>query len=561
MTSPVASTPVASTEERLVDSAALRWAVYSLLIVAALAAMTARIMQVHSSSQKDPSPFLSANDRSRWCTIRALVDDGTYAIDDVIFKPDGSRDRRWHTIDLVKHFGSDGKLHYYSSKPTLLPTLLAGEYWLVKQWTGATLENKPFYVARLMLVLTNVLPMGLALWLLTRLVERLGTSDWGRLFAMTAACFATFVTTFSITLNNHSLAAVFVVFTLAAAWPIWERDCASWLRFALAGLFAAFTAANELPALSFFCLIAACLLWKSPLRTIAAFLPAAAVVAVAAFGTNYLAHGSLKTPYAHRHDGPVVANIPHGELPSGSGAVSPALLADLRAQGIELSDSSQLEARAPGERWELTDEPTQTQLAIVRPSFDERGETSAMGSNSTPAAPTLEVREWDNWYDYAGTYWTSENLHGVDRGEPSRGIYLFNVLIGHHGIFSLTPIWLFSALGVCFWLGSADRNRQVFAAAVILLTVVVLGFYVSRPLIDRNYGGVTSGLRWMFWFTPLWLLAMLPAVDWLAKSRWGQAVALALLAVSVFSAHYAAMNPWSQPWIFDYWEQLRWIAY
>ena len=32
-------------------------------------------------------PFLSANDRSRWCTIRALVDDGTYAIDQIVTDP------------------------------------------------------------------------------------------------------------------------------------------------------------------------------------------------------------------------------------------------------------------------------------------------------------------------------------------------------------------------------------------------------------------------------------------------------------------------------------------
>jgi hypothetical protein len=72
---------------------------------------------------------------------------------------------------------------------------------------------------------------------------------------------------------------------------------------------------------------------------------------------------------------------------------------------------------------------------------------------------------------------------------------------------------------------------------------------------------VTSGLRWLFWFTPLWLLAMLPALDSLAGSRWGRIAALVALAISVFSVHYAAMNPWSHPWLFDYWTRLGWIAY
>ncbi|MDE0940771.1 MAG: hypothetical protein OSA43_12525, partial [Pirellulales bacterium] len=62
-------------------------------------------------------PFLSANDRSRWCTIRALVDDGTFAIDQIVTDPEDHA--RWQTIDMVKH-ARNGEPHLYSSKPTLL---------------------------------------------------------------------------------------------------------------------------------------------------------------------------------------------------------------------------------------------------------------------------------------------------------------------------------------------------------------------------------------------------------------------------------------------------------
>ena len=50
-------------------------------------------------------PFLSANDRSRWCTVRALVEPemrvegAPYAIDKVVQEP------LWDTIDMVKHGG------------------------------------------------------------------------------------------------------------------------------------------------------------------------------------------------------------------------------------------------------------------------------------------------------------------------------------------------------------------------------------------------------------------------------------------------------------------------
>ena len=36
----------------------------------------------------------------------------------------------------------------------------------------------------------------------------------------------------------------------------------------------------------------------------------------------------------------------------------------------------------------------------------------------------------------------------IDQGEPSRALYAFHVLIGHHGILSLTPVWLLSAVGL-----------------------------------------------------------------------------------------------------------------
>jgi hypothetical protein len=95
----------------------------------------------------------------------------------------------------------------------------------------------------------------------------------------------------------------------------------------------------------------------------------------------------------------------------------------------------------------------------------------------------------------------------------------------------------------------------------LLITVVVLAFYLTRPQIDRNYGGGTCCLRWLIWLTPLWLLTLLPAAAWLSRSWWGRTVLVAILAISVFSAHYAADNPWSHPWIFDYWTAMGWIKY
>ncbi len=101
---------------------------------------------------------------------------------------------------------------------------------------------------------------------------------------------------------------------------------------------------------------------------------------------------------------------------------------------------------------------------------------------------------------------------------------------------------------------AAHARSTALAAAIALLSIVCIGFYLSRPQIDRNYGGMTSGLRWMFWFAPLWLVPLLPAVDWMANRRWARGIALVLLGLSVLSVAYPTWNPWTSPWLMKAWE-------
>jgi hypothetical protein len=218
----------------------------------------------------------------------------------------------------------------------------------------------------------------------------------------------------------------------------------------------------------------------------------------------------------------------------------------------------------PGSRWVLQDETNGLHLALTR----DRDWTS-----SKYESDDISIRKSDNWYDYPGSYWFRKNLRGIDVGEKLPTVYAFNCLIGHHGLFSLTPLWLLTIAGCFISLDnfslihkSIDRNsrlttQRIIAFTTLITTAVILTFYLTRPQLDRNYGGGTCCLRWLIWLTPLWLLTMLPTADWLGKSRLGRAVTIGLLAVSVFSAAYAADNPWSHPWIFDYWQSMGWINY
>ena len=90
---------------------------------------------------------------------------------------------------------------------------------------------------------------------------------------------------------------------------------------------------------------------------------------------------------------------------------------------------------APGviERYVLTPSGDANRLAIVKRD-----------------SGLVEVRQWDNWYEYPESRWLLNKKAGVDKGEESPADYALHCLVGHHGIFSLTPFWILSLLGFLF---------------------------------------------------------------------------------------------------------------
>jgi hypothetical protein len=447
-------------------------------------------------TRPEPTPTHGDNDRSRWDTVRALVDHGTYVIghrespekdphDSGIITEDG-----WKTIDKVLRPDTQD---FYSSKPPFLATLVAGEYWLLKKLFGWSIVEQRWEVVRVVLLTVNWLPMIAYLAFLGRLLEQFGATDWGRLYVLGAACFGTLLTPFANTFNNHSVATCSALFALYPALQIWKNENVRGTWFLWAGFFAGFTAANELPATAMVTSLFVLLLLRSAWRTMLLFVPAAAVPIAAFLYTNYLAIG----------------------------------------------------------QW--------------RPAYDFFG---------TP------------WYEYLGSHWKVEPdkpKFGIDWAylTESRTTYGFHVLLGHHGLFSLFPIFLLSVAGVVYtlWpsrLGKGEANdssdpkararvylsRVIIAIATLLLTVIVTVFYIfivnDR---NRNYGGWTCGPRWLMWLTPLWLLSMLPMADWLSSRRWGRGLAYVLLAISVFSSTYPVWSPWRHPWLYNLLEAQGWINY
>jgi hypothetical protein len=279
---------------------------------------------------------IGANDISRWCTVWSLLERGTYAIDECPWQAQ-TQDKVW----MREPFGTEGQVgrkRFYSSKPPLLPTLIAGILYPFRAATGVPLEavveqrrtqrlevqsldyvpkenqkvvrvtdsykvlditspepyRWPAHVLYFdpILVLFNVVPMGVFLVLFARLLDRYAANDWAWMFSLVAAAFGTNLLIFVNTLNNHTIAAFSAFFALYA-WLRIERTGGSAWDYALAGFFASFAVCNEYPAAAFAGLLGLRLLWRSPSRTFGALLPAALLPAVAFVVTLYLATGGV----------------------------------------------------------------------------------------------------------------------------------------------------------------------------------------------------------------------------------------------------------------------------
>lgn len=435
------------------------------------------------SVRPDPTPMFSSNDRSRWATVRALVDEGTYVIGRRYYpdpqNPSRYEDRgiitepAYRSLDIVMNPDTG---EFYSSKPPLFATLLAGEYWLLKRLFGWDIVRDRWLVVPVILLTVNVLPWCVYLLLLARWLGEQESRRLGAVMALTVAAVGTFLLTFAGTLNNHLPAACCVAFAL---YPLLravhqQRDMNRG-EYVVTGWFAGWAFTFELPALALLAALAAPLLWQRTRQTLLWWLPAAAVPLAAYFAVNYIALGMLSPPYS-QFGGP--------------------------------------------------------------------------------------------WYNFEGSHWAKWGTpagKGIDFNQEPTYIYAFHLLFGHHGWFSLTPVWLVALWGLIQQSRGTSSDlvrlwrRQVtgtgwtpalLASMILLLSLIVFIFYLTRTH-SYNYGGFTSGPRWLFWLIPLWLIGLPPAAQNLAERRVGRYLLALLLALSVFSVMYPAANPWRHPWILN----------
>jgi hypothetical protein len=446
---------------------------------------------------------LEANDISRWSTVWSLLERGTYAIDDCPWQ-NKTQDKVYKVSPFDKD-RPDAPKHFYSTKPALLPTLVAGILYPVRKLTGVPLDAQvlqeritrtvrkedpkdpskaevvtetpdpvkwPVYVFyfKPVIIALNVVPYLVFLVLFARLLDRLVRNDWAWFAGLTAAAWGTPLFIFNTTLNNHSVAAYATFFAAYALMRIWETHDAKssdeesesprgtpYLIYAAAGFFGAFAACNELPAAAFGVLLFLILLVRNAKATLLAFVPAAAIPCIAFLATLYLSTGGF-TPFYAEFGGP-------------------------------------------------------------------------------------------SYEGYAGSYWANPlELDYFDKHPEPKWLYLFHMTFGHHGMFSLTPIFLLAIPPMIRGLLGIDRRVAGMARLTFVLTAALLAFYTYKT---NNYGGSTQGLRWLFWLFPLWLILVPLGFESGQEHRGKRVFGVLCLALSAMSVAYGMRTPWSHPWILD----------
>jgi len=403
-------------------------------------------------------PLQSANDRSRWCTVWSLVERNTFQIDEINAKSE------WATIDKVRY-----KDHFYSTKPPLLSVAVAGVYKALKVTFGLDLLKQAQLTCQTILLVVNWLPMTIAYVLLARILVKTTDNLMARLLANATFSFATLVPSYATTLNNHSIAAVFLVLCLAPTIRILSGSGVIKRNFIFAGFWGALVPCHELPAALFGIALFAMLAKKDLQLTARFFVPAALVPLAAYFATIYWCSGSWKPFYL--------------------------------SYGTELYE-----------------------------------------------------------YEFEGikSYWM--NPRGMDQSLDGPMAYFFHCVLGHHGLFSLSPVFLLIGVSLATKSKWKDSPTASVTWLGLGLSVAVLGFYLTRTA-NYNFGGNTFGLRWMIWLSPFWVLALVAAFEMISQNKSGLAATFVLLGISVYSSLSAASNPWTASWLFHQMNDRGWIDY
>jgi hypothetical protein len=141
-------------------------------------------------------------------------------------------------------------------------------------------------------------------------------------------------------------------------------------------------------------------------------------------------------------------------------------------------------------------------------------------------------------YLYEGSYW--RNPQCMDALNEPKGTYLFHMLIGRHGLFSLFPVLGIGLAGALVAIKRKDTAWRGWILGALAAFFMLTVYYLKKT---NNYGGEAYGFRWFIGAMPILLLMGAPLIASL-RARWKWWFVCFMIAVSFYSAFECAKSPW-----------------
>lgn len=448
------------------------------------------------------------NDRSRLASVDSLIERGTWIIDESRFHQEPGSD--YQIIDKVQ-IGD----HFYSSKPPVLPFLMAGEYWVLHNIFGYDFDDaqdRKFLIWILTFTFTGIPFLWIAV--LFRIAARWFVDDPAtRLVGLFVILFCNEHLGFAETINNHVPAAslLFSSMVLGLGLVHGKLPPKPWL-FVATGVFAGLLPTVDLPA-AFFCIPLWLYLMRCfPRQTLTWFTVGAASPLVLHFILTYVITGGLMPIYTkkdlYQYEGSYW-NLKRG----------------LDAAGEYESKHTYFFHLSVGRKGLFSLYPVLL-LPIVHLFFV----TSWMRWNVNRIALAvfaivLPVLGWVAW------------AYNRDSAVP------YYTTLAYFFVFALAPVAIVSLLvRACRQGRDVDKPElPLETLGMGLLTFAWMLFYTFKT---DNYGGSATGYRWFMFFTPALQFFGLFSLRRM-KRGWQWALVCLLVGIAFYSGWQASVRPWS----------------
>jgi hypothetical protein len=148
-------------------------------------------------------------------------------------------------------------------------------------------------------------------------------------------------------------------------------------------------------------------------------------------------------------------------------------------------------------------------------------------------------------WDYPGSRFNARNISGSAEHNSTAELlaYGFHMLFGNRGVFSHSPVLLFSFVGLGILLRQERRQYKEQSTTLVLLIAAALAFMLPYIVRSIDFGGTTFAIRW---FCSVVLILCIPLrfiEDLVCSSRPWCWVFIGVATLSVLFAIVGAYNP------------------